>query len=444
MSGLTQRDLTILGHYAQAGNRELYWNYLAQHSRDPRNEYRDGNDGYGRLALGVVRNDNAAGQVANSYADSRARSDGHRLSERDWQQFGVELMRNDLRQRQHYLRAGEPELALNLPVRAVQQAHDQAFRAAGISPDAWTPRRLLESARANGGEAAAERVWSNMLDDRGLGTLRGLRTTGDAIGNMGWPGVGYALGLTGTRVGTVFGSHPQTDPDQIGGPPLTYLYDRNTRGWASMTGGEATVIMPVRDPNKIAELNDARAVRLERQRMQDDFHPDDPNRGRPILKSRQTLAENDLPGPAPGAAPGRAPEVRLAAIDNEALAALDPRQTGHTQHGLYCQCRDGVHGLGGPLAPGVGPEGARMTARLFQLASDQGFGSVDAVMVGGHNAFIVQGDPTDPASRRAHVSLREALDTPVERSLQLAADNRAATPSEPAQDNQRSVARAMA
>ena len=59
MSGLSKKDLAILAHYAKEGNRVLYWNYLAQIP---------GNDGYGLLALGVVRNDNIPGTVANTYA----------------------------------------------------------------------------------------------------------------------------------------------------------------------------------------------------------------------------------------------------------------------------------------------------------------------------------------------------------------------------------------
>ncbi len=39
MSGLNRKDIEILRYYADAGNRELYWNYLAQ---------KDGADGYGR------------------------------------------------------------------------------------------------------------------------------------------------------------------------------------------------------------------------------------------------------------------------------------------------------------------------------------------------------------------------------------------------------------
>lgn len=46
--GLSQRDIDVLTAYAKSGNRELYWNYLAQH---------EGSDGYGKLALGVARND---------------------------------------------------------------------------------------------------------------------------------------------------------------------------------------------------------------------------------------------------------------------------------------------------------------------------------------------------------------------------------------------------
>ncbi len=52
MGGLTQKDIRILTAYADSGNRELYWNYLSQ---------LPGADGYGTLALGVVRNDSLPG-----------------------------------------------------------------------------------------------------------------------------------------------------------------------------------------------------------------------------------------------------------------------------------------------------------------------------------------------------------------------------------------------
>lgn len=70
MGGLTQQNLTILRSYAKAGNRELYWNYLSQ---------LPGADGYGTLALGVVRNDSLPGRVANRL---RARLCEHAALER--------------------------------------------------------------------------------------------------------------------------------------------------------------------------------------------------------------------------------------------------------------------------------------------------------------------------------------------------------------------------
>ncbi len=63
MSKLTEDNFRVLEHYAKTGNRELYWNYLSQ---------LPGADGYGTLALGVVRNDNLPGQVANKYAQDYA------------------------------------------------------------------------------------------------------------------------------------------------------------------------------------------------------------------------------------------------------------------------------------------------------------------------------------------------------------------------------------
>lgn len=101
MSGLTQKDIRILSHYAEEGNRELYWNYISQ---------LPGADGYATLALGVVRNDTTPGQVANSYAQFFARSQhdgGSRfpnanLSERQWEEFGQTLLKADLALRRRW------------------------------------------------------------------------------------------------------------------------------------------------------------------------------------------------------------------------------------------------------------------------------------------------------------------------------------------------------
>ncbi|MFD1298003.1 hypothetical protein ACFQ4Q_15350 [Lysobacter gummosus] len=283
MIGLNERDLTVLGHYVRQGNLELYWNFLAQ---------QPGNDGYGLLALGVVRNDNAAGKVANLHADLRARGGGRCLSERDWQNFSVDLIGRDLQLRRAHWRAGRPERALNLPARDIQQAHDRAFDRAGIHPDAWTPRRLLEAARARAGEPEAARVWSHMLDHGLRGLERSWDTTADAYRNMGMvAGSAYIAGLAAMRTAAALGSHPQTDPNTIGGHPLTYVFDQRECCWFSINGNGAEVA-PLRNAGKIAELDDVRAVRLLRQRLRGEFHPDDPYRSRAIAGGLRTIEDH--------------------------------------------------------------------------------------------------------------------------------------------------------
>ena len=152
MAGLDQRDMDVLERYATAGNRLLYWNYLAQHP---------GNDGYGLLALGVVRNDSIPGAVVNQFAQMQAID--RRMSERDWETFGQDLIQQDFARRLAYMHPEKggipnPAFALNLPVGDVQKAHDRAFENAHIGPNAWTPRELLNAARRHGQEPAAQDV----------------------------------------------------------------------------------------------------------------------------------------------------------------------------------------------------------------------------------------------------------------------------------------------
>src|ERR1700744_5676955 len=111
MSGLTEKDMDILHTYAMNNNRERYWNYLAQHA---------GGDGYGLLALGVVRNDNMPGAVANIYAQNHAReNNGIVLSELGWESFGQDLIRQDFAFRQTHYKEGRADMALNLPAKDV-------------------------------------------------------------------------------------------------------------------------------------------------------------------------------------------------------------------------------------------------------------------------------------------------------------------------------------
>ncbi len=289
MAGLTERDMTILEHYAKEGNRELYWNYLAQ---------TQGSDGYGLLALGVVRNDNMPGALANQYAQNQAKDvNGVRMTERQWDTFGQDLVKRDLAFRQEYFNDGQSELALNLPVKDVQKAHDDAFDKAGITKDAWTPRQLLEAARrSGGGEAAAEGVWRTMLDSKNLGMTRLVSTLADTAhtyNDKGLDATAYVARLAQASAEATQAA-PNTDPNRVGGASYHYAYDTKESAWYSVNAvaagmGAWNAIQRVSDPERIRELNEIRALRLETQERAQDFHPQDPHRT--LAKSPKTLAD---------------------------------------------------------------------------------------------------------------------------------------------------------
>ncbi|MBB3175711.1 hemolysin [Variovorax sp. Sphag1AA] len=290
MAELNQRDLDVLQHYADKGNRSLYWNYLAQ---------RDGGDSYGLLALGVVRNSDMSGAIANTYAQHHAREhDKRKLSEREWEKFGQDLIQQDLALRKHYMAQQQPAEALNLPVKDVQTAHDQAFENVGLNPDAWTPRRLLEAARRQGGESAAEDIWRNdMLDS----SVWGLSRAGRTMAKVAWQyndGEFDAFAYTSDLAAAAASASrdlPCVDPDTIGGSNLHFTYDAQSRAWTSVTStpdGFPTR-MRVTDARTLAELDDARAVRLERAEKATQFHPLDPHRE--IARSPFTLVDAGQP-----------------------------------------------------------------------------------------------------------------------------------------------------
>lgn len=68
----------------------------------------------------------------------------------------------------------------------------------------------------------------------------------------------------------------------------------------------------------------------------------------------------------------------------------------------------------------------RMACSVAVLARGNGLTQIDHVLLSidghstraGQNVFVVQGDPSDPAKRRAHMATSEAIATPVEQSLE--------------------------
>lgn len=400
MAGLTEQDFDILQSYARDGNRELYWNYLAQ---------KKGADGYGLLALGVVRNDSMPGAVANHFADSRARADGRVLSERDWERFGEDLVSRDLALRSRWLEKGRPDLALNLPVTDVQRAHDGAFREARIDPNAWTPRQLLEAARREGGEQAAEGVWHNMLDSRGLGLGRMGITSLDVMytyNDAQLPATRYLGALTGASALAAV-DRARTDPDVIGARDFYYQYDRRTAQWSSVANGEfGPHIQPVTDPRRIGELNDARAVRLESQAQRNDFHPADPNRNRPVARSPFTLAD---------AGDAQDPGVQLAGT--RGAMQQRPANADMSDHPLFQQAFAAVARRDAELGREPDDNSRLIALAGAGVAARGGYRQIDDIvfnvatdrLAAGERFFVLQGGRDDPAHLRESMLTREAL-----------------------------------
>ena len=417
MPGMNQQDLSILRNYASTGNRELYWNYLAR---------MDGADGYGLLALGVVRNDSMPGAVANHFADNVARAGGRRMDERAWERFGEDLVERDLALRTRHLARGRADLALNLPVDDVQRAHDGAFREARIDPNAWTPRQLLEAARRQGGAEAAERVWSNMLDSRGLGLGRMGITSWDVMytyNDAQLPATRYLGALTGASA-LAANDRARTDPDVIGAQGFYYMYDRRTGGWSSISSGGGLGMPSIRevtDARQLRELNDARAVRLESQGQRDDWHPQDPNRTRPIARSPFTLADA---GTAPDA------DVRLASTREGASPA--PRTEGAESleaSPFYRQAFAAVSRRDAEMGREPDENSRRIALAGAGLALRGGYERIDDLvfnvatprLAAGERFFVLQGERENPAHLRESMATRDALTAdPVQAQRELA------------------------
>lgn len=105
------------------------------------------------------------------------------------------------------------------------------------------------------------------------------------------------------------------------------------------------------------------------------------------------------------------------------MAEITPN---HPDYGLHQQVRQGVSALDAQHGRAFDQTSERLTASLTVLAREQGLQQVDHVLVSnatgqhpaGHNIFVVQGDPANPAHLRAMMPTAVAAQTPVEQSMQ--------------------------
>lgn len=407
MSGLNEQDLEVLSSYANKGNRELYWNYLSQ---------LDGADGYGTLALGVVRNDSLPGQVANNYAqdyaktqhDTGSRFANAELSERQWEEFGQTLLKKDFELRQAWFDKERPDMALNLPGKDVMRAHDQAFLDHELDPNCWTPRVLLQAALEKSGPQKLEQIWTNMLDNEYGGAAR-IRNTGyETFAQMGLAaGSQYLAKLGTTEAIQMLEGRSAVDPNVIGSNSFYAMYFEKEQKWMNVSAGGGHLSMREEThPGRIAELDDARAVRLERQQKAAQFHEDDSHRS--ITRSPLTVSVDGLPD-------RMQPPTKLADIGPE-----------HRDYALLQQVRAGVNAIDAQAGRTPDENSERLIASVMTLARQNNLDRADHVVLSqqttdspaGRNVFVVQGELNNPAHLRAHMPTDVAVQTPVEQSLQ--------------------------
>ncbi|MCC5091443.1 MULTISPECIES: XVIPCD domain-containing protein [Xanthomonas] len=104
---------------------------------------------------------------------------------------------------------------------------------------------------------------------------------------------------------------------------------------------------------------------------------------------------------------------------------LTPDDPIHPRYALHQQCKTGVGALDQQLGRVPDEKSACMAASLTNLAVTNGLERVDHVLLSdqtkpaslGQNVFIVQGELSDPAHLRAHMSADQAISTPVEASF---------------------------
>lgn len=175
--------------------------------------------------------------------------------------------------------------------------------------------------------------------------------------------------------------------------------------------------------------------------MRTQFHPDDPNRHRPLARSpwllaggkpdadaRDTLATHDTlhvrshdTGASPGMPASAVP--RATSFD-----PTDPRDPLHPRHALWTSTETAVRRLDASLGRTPDAASERMTASLYARAVERGMTRVDHVVLSiatadrpaGHTVFAVQGALDDPAKLRTQMPTADAIAQPVEASLRQA------------------------
>ncbi|TFW33649.1 hypothetical protein [Massilia horti] len=266
----SELHLRILSQYAFQGNRERYWNYLAAQGV-----------AYAQLALGVVRNDSLNGFVANFYAAHRAEKLGVTLDERQWNDLGIELMRKDFQYRKGFAtRPDTQDYVLNLPVQYIYEYHAATFRQFGLDEKAWTAYVPLAPYIKSGDYQEAEAIWTIMMDINFFRQVGG-SVWADNKGASSTDWTDHAEWFFVVSNATLaYGDNPWqefSNPDKIG----DWYYAGGQWYRFNVPLGQERIA----NPRRKAELDRARAFRLERQKFLKE-HPVTPSDQSRTIESR--------------------------------------------------------------------------------------------------------------------------------------------------------------
>lgn len=249
------------------------------------------------------------------------------------------------------------------------------------TPNCWTPRVLLQAALEKSGPQRLEQIWTNMLDNDYRGLVRVGRTGYGALSEMGWVDGGqYLLALGAKETSQMLEARSAVDPNVIGGNSFYSMYFEREQKWANVSSGGGHVSMREEtNPARIAELNDAREVRLERQQKATQFHADDPYRS--ITRSPVTASVNGMPGE------WQSPTRR---------ADIGP---GHPEYALLQQVRQGVAAIDAQAGRSHDGNSERLTASVMAMARQNNLERADHIVLSaqtangpaGRHVFVVHG-----------------------------------------------------
>lgn len=156
-----------------------------------------------------------------------------------------------------------------------------------------------------------------------------------------------------------------------------------------------------------------------------------------VIAAETTAAEIErarTQAPAPPQTTERTPGHAQADMASPPATRLpDPRDPRHDDHRLYAQIERGIAGIDAERGRGFDATSERLAMSAFHDAKAAGLVSADRVAINeagkpqpdgariaaGTLLFVVQGqDPADPAARRAVTDVAQAVERPVEQSLQ--------------------------